>query len=310
MTYKDDSTLERFRRRGFDQVIALDPREDLGATESAAGLETLQANLASRAGHLIERHGLFDVVIVRHVLEHAHHLASFLHAITQLAAPHGYVVLEVPDCTTMFEVADFSFLWEEHVCYFTPHTFMQTLRRHGLHCEHLLNYPYTLENSLVAIARPSTRDVSAVECSPEDRVERERGEQFAARFPEVRSHWHFSLERLRRFFPITLFGIGHLAVTFVNLFGLTGRIDVACDDSPEKVDRFIPGTTLQISPSKVLLDRPIGVCLMAVAPESEKRVMAAHSEFTSRGGRFASIFSASPHALRHDAISAWEKDMA
>lgn len=85
-------------------------------------------------------------------------------------------------------------------------------------------------------------------------------------------------------------------------------IDFVCDDAPDKVNRFVPGTQLQISPTEVLVQHPFSVCLMAVATESEPRVVAKNQEFIDRGGRFASIFAASDYALKLDAAGEPESD--
>ncbi len=263
-------------------------------------METIQARFTpDLAAALVARHGTFDVVFVRHLLEHAHNLKQFISAIKGLTTLGGYIVFEVPDCTTMFAVLDYSFLWEEHVAYFTPDTLTRTLRLHGLPPELAITYPYPLENSLVAIARHSNEHAEPpIADSGLASSEVETVARYAAVFPAVRRRWQETLMKLRGDGPIALLGAGHLAVTWINLLGVEPLIDYVCDDAADKVSRYIPGTQLQISPSSVLLQNPFSVCLMAVAPESEPKVLARNQEFIDRGGRFASIFAASDHALK------------
>jgi len=305
VTYKDATTLERLYARGYRDTTLLSAENDLRIQDDCAGLETIQARFThSLAETLVEQHGAFEVVFVRHLLEHAHNMSQFIAAIKGLAAPGGYVVFEVPDGTTMFEMLDYSFVWEEHVAYFTPETLARTLRSHGLSLELAITYPYSLENSLVAVARHwSEQAESPIVHSGVLSNELERVAKYAAEFPAVRGRWQETLMKLRSAGPIALLGAGHLAVTFINLLGLEPLIDYVCDDAADKVDRYIPGTQLRISPSSVLLQHPFGVCLMAVAPESEPKVLSRNQEFINRGGRFASIFAASDHALKLAAAS-------
>lgn len=310
LTYKDMTTLERFRKRGYLNLTAISPRDDFQIVDECAGVETIQMKLTLEiADVLVERHGTFDVVLIRHLLEHAHDLTSFLAAAKRLTANGGYIILEVPDCTKMLDSLDYSFLWEEHVSYFTPPTLTGALRQHGLSPFRLLNYPYPLENSLVVIA---TKDSAPTEfvCQQPDVSDEEfqTATRYATSFPQTCAAWQGELTRLRCKGPVAVLGAGHLAITFINLLGLEPLIDFICDDASEKVGRYIPGTQLRISPSSVLLQHRFSVCLMAVAPESEPIVLARNQEFINRGGRFASIFAASDHALKLNAASARKLD--
>jgi len=303
LTYKESTTLERLSRLGFHDLTTLSPRDDFQITDESAGLETIQARLTSEvADMLVARHGTFDVVFVRHLLEHVHHLTGFLPAVKCLTTPAGYVIFEVPDCTTMFDVLDYSFLWEEHISYFTPATLASTLRNHGLNPCRVLTYPYAFENSLVAITRRDSPPLQPTHERPDvPSGEHRLADRYAASFPRIRELWREKLTALKRQGPVAVLGAGHLAVTFINLLGLEGMIDCVCDDASDKVDLWIPGTQLQISSTDVLLQHPFSVCLMAVAPDSEPRVLARHQEFINRGGRFASIFAASDYAMKLDA---------
>lgn len=163
LTYKDASTLERLRHRGYDDLTIPALREDFQIEDDRAGLETIQARVTPElANVVVARHGKFDLVLVRHLLEHAHDLTRFLAAVRSLTTPAGHIIFEVPDCTTMFKSLDYSFLWEEHISYFTPWTLANALRNQDLDPCHVLTYPYALENSLVAM----TNQASPPPCPP------------------------------------------------------------------------------------------------------------------------------------------------
>lgn len=300
MTAKDQSTVDRLVARGFHSARCLRTREDLGIDDPCAGIETIQQQIGD--GVLEERgvhHGQYHVVIVRHVLEHAHQLNRFVAELHNLLAPGGFLVIEVPDFTASLLAGDYSTLWEEHVVYFTTATLSYALRVAGLSVRHVQIHPYVPENSLlmVATARSSqddhqmgTRDL------PSDSLARElvRGRQYATRLPEIRRQWREMLTRERiggR--EVALLGAGHLGIMFLNLMELADVIDVAVDDDPEKCGRTLPGSHHLISSTAELYRRPIELCLLSISPEGEDRVLERHHGFVDRGGRFKSIFPSS-----------------
>jgi SAM-dependent methyltransferase len=300
ISYKEDSTLTRLNQKGFMRTWRIDPKDDLGISDLRAGIETIQDHLHPDISYtLTQKHGASDVVIVRHILEHAHDTLSFMESIGRLVNPGGYVVFEVPDCTQALETLDCTTVWEEHILYFTPETFRHCFTFGGFSLVHFECYPYAYENSLVGIAQPK-RD--AKPSFPSGSIldsEKLRARVFAEDLARQRSN-------LRRFFSeyrqnhgrIAVFGAGHLACTFINLMGLKDQIDFAVDDNPNKQGLFMPGSRLPIYGSAALIKENIKLCLMSLSPESEDKVIQKSQAFLEQGGVFGSIFPGSKRALR------------
>ena len=287
VTFKDDTLLRRMRERGFETPWRLCLQSDLLIEEPGAGAETIQDRLTpARAKAIAEARGRVDVLLVRHIFEHAHQPLAFAAALKELVRPGGYVLLEIPDCQKALDLCDYSTLWEEHVLYFTPHTFQQAFGQCGLSLVSYFNFPYTLENCLIGVARVEEGGVFEVDLE----AELSRARHFASALPTQRAKYSQLPQNL------TLFGAGHLAATFLNLLGIASHFDCVVDDNPHKRGRFMPGSKLPIRGSDAL--PPGGLCLMSVAVESEEKVIGRNSAFVESGGRFASIFPASKHALR------------
>ena len=309
-TYKDDSTLRRLRERGFAKTWRLDPELDFGISDPAAGLETVQARWdRDMAERVATRRGRPDVLLVRHVLEHAHDLRRFLDGTRTLMAPSGYVIFEVPDCGRALQDKDYSTLWEEHVWYFSPTTLRRSLMLCGFSIVNFASYPYTLENSLVVIAQPANK-ASTLPATAEEQsaiaTEMARARAFGAGLEETRARWQHTLARWRREVgreagPVALLGAGHLSCTFLNLLQIGSLIEFVVDDNPHKQGLFMPGSRLPIYPSQALFDREVRLCLMSVSPESEARVMERNQRWLETGGRLASIFPGSRMAMTLDA---------
>jgi hypothetical protein len=298
VSFKDDTLLARMQRRGF-ATWRLELRGDLGVTRNGCGAETIQARLTlERAHQIAAQRGKADVVIARHILEHAYDLRGFMTAVRALAKPGGYVVFEVPDCTLAFDKHDITTLWEEHIAYFTPATLRNAVTTGGAALSRYECHPYPFENCLVAVTQsPSDKPPE----TPESNVlatELARAQSFAASLPERRKSLRDFLTKFRREQgKIALLGAGHLACTWIHLLGLRDLVEFVADDNPHKQGLFMPGSRLPIRGSASLLAGGIKLVLLSVNPEAEVKVIGKNQAFVDRGGVFASIFPASQYSI-------------
>ena len=300
ISFKDDSTLDRLVRHGFPKTRRLDPLEDLDIDDARAGVETVQDRLTpEKARKLVRKRGLADLVIARHILEHAHNPRAFMRAVRELVQPDGYVMFEAPDCSGALETRDYTCPWEEHILYYTPETFRNGFASAGFALERFQCYTNPLEDSLVAVVRP-TDNVAPANPNHEE-LDRELGRAHAyAGGLEARRR---ELDRFFRRFReqrggVALFGAGHLACAFVNLLGLAEHFDFVADDHPEKQGMFMPGSRLPVLGSAALVECGIKLCLLSLSPSSEDRVIELNTQFRDRGGDFYSVFPSSTRALR------------
>jgi len=294
LTYKDDTTLARFNRLGYSNTFRYDTAEDLGLPDPCAGLESIQAALdGPMASRLAVRHGLADVLLARHVLEHAHDPAVFLRALGMLVKPGGYLLLELPDCTKFIKACDYSFIWEEHIAYFSSPTLAALVAGGGLSMHEAIVYPYPLEDSLVGIVRNKAQaGVARTAHEALDPLIGD-GQTFARRFPELRSRMQTLCRAWRRLGKrVAMFGAGHLAAKFANIYSLGDLMDCVIDDDAHKQALLMPGSRLPIRGSAAL--SAIDLCLLSLNPESERKVLARNRPFLDRGGGFLSIFALSP----------------
>jgi hypothetical protein len=300
ISFKDDSTIRRFKQRGYEHIWRISLDNDLGISTLGAGVETIQARLTPEtANDITQDHGLADILIIRHIIEHAHSPHQFVKALKQLIKPTGYLVFEVPDCTSAIENHDYTTLWEEHTLYFTPETFKNGLFACGLAVTHFTCFPYPFENSLVAVVQPHS---DQKQTSPETELLEQQKRQamdFALSFPVHKERVRNYLAEYRRNHgKIILFGAGHLACTFLSVFELQHLIEFVVDDHPRKQGLFMPGSRLPIHGSTAMLEENIKLCLLSLNPISEDKVIKKNQKFMEMGGQFFSIFPASERALK------------
>jgi len=299
LSFKDATTLDRFRRRGFSRVRCIDAKTELGARKTDAGVESIQALFTrENARAIAERHGPADLVIARHIAEHAERPHDFMAALGDLLAPGGHLLIEVPDCRANLERQDYTMIWEEHVLYFTPETLPQMLAAAGCVPVAWDIHPFPFEDVIVLHARKD----AASELRPDpDAVSRNLG--LAKAYGDAFGGW---TERYRALFEtftgggkrLAAYGAGHLTAAFINFHGLAGYFACVIDDTPQKQGLFLPGCNLPIAPRSRLLDGDIAHCLFGLAPQIEDKVIANNADFVARGGQFHSMFADSPRSIR------------
>lgn len=294
-TAKDDTLLARIARVSGGATSRPELARDWGVHEPLAQIETLQrAVTPERASAVASRLGRADLLVARHVLEHAHDPRAFLAGLRALVKPGGWLLFELPGMEKALVARDHSFLWEEHVMYFTRETFARFFRGVGLPS---LTWEYAgaLEDTLVAAVPNTAEDLPAPPVAESELAEARAyaaalapvGAAYRARLAE----WHGAGRR------IVVFGAGHLAVKFVNFHGLGPYIHCFVDDSPHKQGLCVPGAGVPIRSSAVLDDPDVSVCLLSVNPEREAAVLSRLEPFTARGGVVRSIYRASPRAF-------------
>ena len=299
ISFKDDSLLERMKKLGFNKTMRLDLQEDLGSDNGLGGVETIQNLLnISQAKNIVKRYGKFDIVLARHILEHAYKISEFIKPLKNILTPNGYILFEVPDCTKPFEQFDYSTIWEEHIVYFTSETFKNCFSFESLLLERFKLYSYPMENSLVGIVKPAD---SIKEHFPNKSVlekENARALAFSQAFPKMK-------DRLKSFFSdykrdkgkTAVFGAGHNTCLMINAFELKDYVDCVIDDNKNKQGLFMPGSHLPILSPSVFLNNSINLCILNVNPTLEEDIIAKNRHFIENGGKFISFCPASEISL-------------
>ena len=297
LTYKDDTTLDRFNRMGYTNTYRYDPGADLASQDPCAGIESIQASLdTSTASQLVAKHGAADLLLVRHVLEHAHDPAAFLLNLCKTLKPGAYLLLEMPDCTKFITACDYPFIWEEHITYFSSDTLATFLLGANFSLQEIFAYPYPLEDSLIAIVKngPPTSTYRSVTQTLDSLLG--DWEVFSKRYLEVCTRVQAQLGAWRQGGKrVAILGASHLAAKFVNIYSLGELIECVIDDDPHKHGLLMPGSRLPIRGSAALGE--IDVCLLSLSPESERKFLAKNRSFLDHGGESLSIFALNPNSV-------------
>lgn len=292
---KDDSTLERFERLDY-QTWRIDPIRDLKLGKNA-GIESVQAALnVERSKEIVNRNSRAELLVVRHIWEHVYDQDVFAEALKEFVAEGGYILFEVPDCSNLINNFDYTMTWEEHLYYYTPFTFKQSLRRYGFEIIDMEVIPYPYENSLVALIKMQTSKHVENGVEKNDLEEAlQRGESYAKEYiPKSKMNLEI-LSKESRKRKIMLFGAGHSSGAFINHFSLKDFIECVIDDNANKQGLFMPKSGVPIIHSKTLYRNNLTLCLLAMNPIHEEKIISMHREFLQEGGEVRSIFPSSKY---------------
>jgi hypothetical protein len=299
ISWKEDTTLERLNNLGYRNTWRLKPKLDLGVGEAFADVETVQKSLTFECSEkIVQKRGRVDIVIARHIIEHAFDVREFLMAIRNLLTLRGYVVFEIPDCERSLENLDYTTIWEEHILYFTPETFKNCFSFGGFELVKFVREEYPLEDSYVGIARINEFIKPSFSHPQKLRQECERARRFAQKIEDRRRELKTYLLKYRQQCgKVAIFGAAHMCCAFINLMELKDCIDFVVDDNPNKKGMFMPGCRLPIYGSDVILNENVQLSLLTLSPASERKVIQNNREYINRGGEFKSIFPNNPMAL-------------
>lgn len=290
----DAPLTDRLMRQGtvIAQLPPTAPLRSSDGTMVYPYLESMQAGLEPAAlRRAAERLGAADLVCCRYLLEHCHEPVAALAGLRELASSAGALLVEVPDSAKFLARLDYSFIWEEHVSYFTETTLRAVAARADLEIVELLRCEGTLEDALIAILRPMTRPAIVGRDNGID-AEKAAFAEYAASFEPVRAAYQARLAGVvAAGGKVALLGAGHQAVMFVNALGLQDYLSIVADDDPDKQGYYPAGLAVPIRPSSAIAADPaVTLCLLAVGPGAEAKVRAKLADFTGRGGVVESIF--------------------
>jgi Methyltransferase domain/C-methyltransferase C-terminal domain len=300
----DQPLLDRLAHRGLSS-LALDTRPPQTG-DGFPYLETWQLGLnAASLGEITRTKGKANIVSCRYLLEHCHDPLGSLLSMRQLLSADGVLIIEVPDSTKFLAAHDYSFIWEEHISYFVESTLRLLATQAGFEVVDFYRYPGELEDALVAVMRPAM-NMAAGNVAEPGLSQSDLFRSYVSGLQPARDIVQSSVAAAAG--PsgdgVALFGIGHQAVMFVNLFGLSKYVAAAVDDDPNKSGYFPPGFAVPVIPSQALLqDERIRACLLAVPPGIEHKIRGKLAALVERGVQFRSIFAGVPGSLLSDRSS-------
>lgn len=288
----DGTFLAALRDHGVTMCVGIEPNPVSGALARERGLAVHRTMVnPAVTDHILRAHGAFELVVSRQVIEHVPDLDNFFACISRLLAPGGTLFLDMPDFEPSLLVGDCSAVWEEHVSYFTEPVLRRLLHRHGFTLSELRKYDFS-SGCLAVLARQADANAGGNDGDGGGRIV-----GLAAAYGAAVHRFESGLQRRlaadrQRGTDVVLYGVGVRGCCTVNGLDLTGLIDYAVDDQPERQGKFMPGCRLPIRPATAMAEgRGPVVCLLAVNNENEDKVAAKVLDTVDRPVTFLTLCS-------------------
>jgi hypothetical protein len=255
----------------------------------------------AKASEIVERRGPVDVLIARHIVEHAEAPSRLLQALATLIAPSGYLIIEVPDCRANLARQDYTMIWEEHDLYLTSETAPQLLALAGCVSRWQDIYPFPFEDVIVLYAQKVQTKTTQPPVEP---PAAQRNSDLARRFASSFDDWTRQYQRLcadltKDGRKLAAYGAGHLTSAFLNFHDLAAYFAFVVDDTPHKQGLFLPKSGLSIVPRTRLIAEEISACFFGLTPQIEDKIIANNVDFVNAGGRFYSMMVDSKRSIRN-----------
>ena len=294
LSYKDNSTINRFQDRGFNKCHKIDYSNQIKSKEIIYNIETIQSFINETfIEKLLDNYNPPKIVICRHLIEHAHLTAEFLMALKFLVSKGRYVVLEVPESGRLMRNLDYTMLWEEHVTYFTLNSLKTSARLYSMDIVSINTYPYPYEDCLIMVFKKSRNNVDLKNGKNIIEGEKTLFTSFADSYLNKKMKINSLFKNLKNDKKkIAIYGSGHISSIFINLFELDKYIEFVIDDDKNKLGMFMPGSGLPIFESSKLSENGIDICFIGMNYENEQKVRKRNNDFVKMGGSFVSITSA------------------
>lgn len=257
----DGYLCERFATLGF-KVLGIDPSRAMNELAAKRGVDTQTALFSGEvarklAAILPERPRL---IIANNVFNHANEPLDFARGVSQLLAPDGTFVFELPYFLRTILDGKFDQIYHEHVSYFTVTHARNIFKAVGMVIVHADEVDYHGGSIRVFVRHDGVED---------DSVEGLVSQEEAASLFDVATYHAFMtavalrrdtfMERIYQLRQqgarIVCVGAAAKANTFMSYYNLNASVvDWVTDASPNKINKFTPLTRVRIKPDDVIAD--------------------------------------------------------
>ena len=245
------------------RVLGVDPAEEISEQARQMGVPTLTNFFDQRLAHwIMGKHGHADVVTCTQTLQHVPDLSDFMGGVRTLLKPKGVFVVEGRYFPATMRQCTYDTVYHEMLCYFSLHSLMALLQRHGFQVLKALETP-TYGGSLRVYAgfdgEPDSSVAAILEEEEAYGVDQLHSyEAFAVRVENNRLGLRDLVLGLKaKGARIYGYGAPSTSATLLGFCGIgLGEIDAIIDDNPLKQGLFHPGTHIPILSAKALEQNP------------------------------------------------------
>jgi SAM-dependent methyltransferase len=289
----DGVLLYPLKKMGFN-VLGVDPAINVVKIAEKKGIETVTDFFGKKiAEKILAKKGGSDVILASNVLAHIDNMTDVFKGITTLLKPNGVLIFEVHYFPDLLKDIQYDFFYNEHLSYSSLKSLIPFLNKFNLqifdvkhikiHSGSIRVYAKFKDNKKYKIKKTVRtmyeKDLESLGFS--------RIKKFSSCVYKHREDLKNVLDKIKKDGnKIVGYGASGRANTLLNFCKIDNTIlDYIVDDSPERQDKFTPGTHIPIvSPSVFRKDNVKYVLLLAWNYKDE--IFKKERKFIKKGGKF------------------------
>jgi novobiocin biosynthesis protein NovU/D-mycarose 3-C-methyltransferase len=256
----DGSFLELFAKT--NSVLGIEPSKKLVNTANKKGAISKKAYFNSKFAKKLNKK--FDVIILRHVLEHIADLNEFIKSAVDVLSDDGIIYIESPNAKEIIKTNNYFNIFYEHVNYFTLTSLQRLLKNYLLNLEDY-GYNNIHNGSLYGIFSKKGKIKN-----PIDQINSKSIEKFGLNFALMKNQ----LIKLRTKLKGKIvggYGAANKTFSILNIGDFKiNEIKEIFDKNPNLQRKFIPYYNIPIvSPKNILSTNPQLIIVFATAYQEE-----------------------------------------
>jgi 2-polyprenyl-3-methyl-5-hydroxy-6-metoxy-1,4-benzoquinol methylase len=258
----DGYLLREFQALGIP-VLGIEPAANVADIARAAGVETITAFFGrGTAQAIVDEHGHPRLAVANNVLAHVPDLDDFVGGLAKLCDSETVITVENPSFVTLLNETQFDTIYHEHFSYLSAHAVARVVAEHGLELVRVDNltthggsYRYTIVRTGSRAADPSVAATIGRELA-EGLLTPATWADFARRSRRTISDLRDWLDlRASQGACVAAYGAAAKGNTLLNAAGVSDSdICAVADGSPEKQEKYLPGSHIPVVVPAALVD--------------------------------------------------------
>jgi len=295
----NDGTLLRcFKDVGYDNVLGVDPADEIANEATQNGIPTINAYMDKEtANKIFKEHGKASVITANNVYAHVDDLSGMTNAIKAVLAEDGIFVFEVSYLLDVVEKMLIGTIFHEHLCYHSVKAMSHFLESQDMELIHVERGPEQ-GGSIVGYAQFSdgSQDIQnsvskLLKLEKERRLDRpETIRGMYEGLESVKTEVRNLISDLRKDSKtVAGFGAARAGTTLLSYFGIGSQLDFLVDDNKTKHYKFSPGDKLEVFPTSDIYTKKPDYLLILAWLHADK-IMQSHKKYLDEGGTFLCLF--------------------
>lgn len=286
----DGLFLEFAKGLGFGPCMAVDPAINLRPLAINKSLSTIQSLFNRQSASLIlEWNKKIDIVVARHVFCHVDDWKEFMDNLERISNKDTLICIEAPYVVDTLENLEFDQIYHEHLSFMNIKAMACLLEGTNFHLHNVIHYPIHGGSVMVMLRRNDS------EIAPSGSVDRflEKENITVATWAEFSIRCQHQIGRLhglvedlvRQGKSVVGCCASAKSTVWINACGIGQWLRFITDNTPQKIGKFSPGTTIPIVDEKHLVDEQPDYAIL-FGWNFKNELIEKHKDYRDRGGKF------------------------